>query len=101
VIRHDGTFEVLTTNTLDHGVDASAALVDGHIFLRGDPGAMGEPEVTACLSRPAARGVTASTQNQALSAILFSTRWYSAGASSGWTVSSDAHRELKPAQPRG
>jgi len=35
VIRHGGTFEVLATNTLDDGFDASAALVDGHIFLRG------------------------------------------------------------------
>jgi hypothetical protein len=33
-IRHGGTFEVLATNTLDDGFDASAALVDGHIFLR-------------------------------------------------------------------
>ena len=35
------------------------------------PREMGEPEVTAFLSALAARGVTASTQNQALSAILF------------------------------
>jgi integron integrase len=35
------------------------------------PREMGEPEVTAFLSMLAARGVTASTQNQALSAILF------------------------------
>jgi integron integrase len=35
------------------------------------PGEMGEPEVTAFLPRLAARGVTASTQSQALSAILF------------------------------
>ena len=35
VIRHGGTFEVLATNTLDDGFDASAALVDGHVFLRG------------------------------------------------------------------
>lgn len=35
------------------------------------PGGMGAPEVTAFLSSLAARGVSASTQNQALSAILF------------------------------
>ena len=35
------------------------------------PREMGEPEVTAFLSGLAARGVSASTQNQALSAILF------------------------------
>ncbi len=35
------------------------------------PRELGEPEVTAFLSRLAARGVSASTQNQALSAILF------------------------------
>lgn len=35
VIRHGGTFEVLATNALDDGFDASAALVDGHIYLRG------------------------------------------------------------------
>ena len=35
VIRHGGTFEVLATNMLDDGFDASAALVDDHIFLRG------------------------------------------------------------------
>ena len=39
--RHDGRdpprrhFEVLATNTLDDGFDASAALVDDHIYLRG------------------------------------------------------------------
>jgi len=32
---------------------------------------MGEPEITAFLSKLAARGVAASTQNQALSGILF------------------------------
>ena len=35
VIRHGGTFELLATNRLDDGFDASAALVDGHIYLRG------------------------------------------------------------------
>lgn len=35
------------------------------------PSEMGAPEVTAFLSGLAARGVSASTQNQALSAILF------------------------------
>jgi integron integrase len=35
------------------------------------PQEMGEPEITAFLSTLAARGVSASTQNQALSAILF------------------------------
>ncbi len=35
VIRHGGTFEVLATNMLDDGFDASAALVDDHVFLRG------------------------------------------------------------------
>jgi outer membrane protein assembly factor BamB len=35
VIRHGGTFEVLATNSLDDGFDASAALVDSHIYLRG------------------------------------------------------------------
>ena len=36
VIRHGGSFDVLATNTLDDGFDASAALVDDHIYLRGD-----------------------------------------------------------------
>jgi outer membrane protein assembly factor BamB len=35
VLRHGGTFEVLARNTLDDGFDASAALVEGHIYLRG------------------------------------------------------------------
>ena len=35
------------------------------------PRALGEPEVTAFVSSLAARGVSASTQNQALNAILF------------------------------
>ena len=35
------------------------------------PGEMGAPEVTAFLSSLAERGVSASTQNQALSAVLF------------------------------
>ncbi len=35
VIRHGPTFEVLATNTLDDGFDASPALVDDEIYLRG------------------------------------------------------------------
>ena len=35
VIRHGVTFEVLATNTLDDGFDASAALVNDDIYLRG------------------------------------------------------------------
>src|SRR5712691_1531636 len=35
------------------------------------PRELGEPEVTACVSSLAARGVSGSTQNQALNAILF------------------------------
>ena len=35
VIRHGTTFEVLARNTLDDGFDVSAALVDGHIYMRG------------------------------------------------------------------
>ena len=35
VIRHGGTFEVLATNVLDDGFDASPALVDEEIYLRG------------------------------------------------------------------
>jgi outer membrane protein assembly factor BamB len=35
VIRHGAAFEVLARNALDDGFDASAALVDGHIYLRG------------------------------------------------------------------
>jgi outer membrane protein assembly factor BamB len=35
VIRHGAPFDVLATNTLDDGFDASAALVDEHIYLRG------------------------------------------------------------------
>jgi hypothetical protein len=35
VLRHGDMFEVLARNTLDDGFDASAALVDGHIYLRG------------------------------------------------------------------
>ena len=35
VIRHGGTYEVLAANTLDDGFDASPALVDGEIYLRG------------------------------------------------------------------
>jgi outer membrane protein assembly factor BamB len=35
VIRHGGTFEVLASNTLDDGFDASPALVDDVLYLRG------------------------------------------------------------------
>lgn len=35
VIRHGAPFEVLATNRLEDGFDASAALVDEHIYLRG------------------------------------------------------------------
>ena len=35
VLRHGPTFEVLAKNTLDDGFDASPALVDGEIYLRG------------------------------------------------------------------
>jgi outer membrane protein assembly factor BamB len=35
VLRQGPRFEVLARNTLDDGFDASAALVDGHIYLRG------------------------------------------------------------------
>jgi outer membrane protein assembly factor BamB len=35
VIRHGATFDVLAKNSLDDGFDASAALVDGDIYLRG------------------------------------------------------------------
>jgi outer membrane protein assembly factor BamB len=35
VIRHGATFEVLATNTLDDGFDASAALVGEDFYLRG------------------------------------------------------------------
>jgi outer membrane protein assembly factor BamB len=35
VIRHGPKFEVLATNHLDDGFDASAALVDNEIYLRG------------------------------------------------------------------
>ena len=35
VSRHGPRFEMLARNTLDDGFDASAALVDGHIYLRG------------------------------------------------------------------
>jgi outer membrane protein assembly factor BamB len=35
VIRHGPTYEVLATNVLDDGFDASPALVDGEIYLRG------------------------------------------------------------------
>ena len=35
VLRHGPTFEVLAQNTLDDGFDASPALVDREIYLRG------------------------------------------------------------------
>jgi outer membrane protein assembly factor BamB len=35
VLRHGPTFEVLARNTLDDGFDASPALVDREIYLRG------------------------------------------------------------------
>jgi outer membrane protein assembly factor BamB len=36
VIRHGSRFEVLATNTLDDGFDASPALVDHDLYLRGN-----------------------------------------------------------------
>ena len=35
VIKSGPTYEVLAKNTLDDGVDASPALVDNEIYLRG------------------------------------------------------------------
>ena len=35
VIKHGPTYEVLASNVLDDGFDASPAIVDGEIFLRG------------------------------------------------------------------
>jgi hypothetical protein len=35
VIEHGPTYKVLAENTLDDGFDASMALVDNEIFLRG------------------------------------------------------------------
>ena len=35
VLRHGPTFEVLAENTLDDGFDASPALVDRELYLRG------------------------------------------------------------------
>ena len=35
VIRHGPQFEVLASNSLDDGFDASPAIVDDHIYLRG------------------------------------------------------------------
>jgi outer membrane protein assembly factor BamB len=35
VLKHGKTFEILYTNTLDDGFDASPALVDGEMFMRG------------------------------------------------------------------
>jgi outer membrane protein assembly factor BamB len=36
VLKHGTTYEVLAENTLDDGFDASPALVDGELFLRGN-----------------------------------------------------------------
>lgn len=36
VIKSGPAFEVLATNTLDDGFDASPALVDNEIYLRGN-----------------------------------------------------------------
>lgn len=36
VLKHGPTYEVLAENTLDDGFDASPALVDGEMFLRGN-----------------------------------------------------------------
>ena len=36
VIRHGSRFEVLATNSLDDGFDASPALVDRELYLRGN-----------------------------------------------------------------
>jgi hypothetical protein len=35
VLKHGPAFEVLAVNALDDGFDASPALVDGEIYLRG------------------------------------------------------------------
>ncbi|MCH8295478.1 hypothetical protein IH992_30725, partial [Candidatus Poribacteria bacterium] len=35
VIKHGATFEVLAKNVLDDGFDASPAIVDQEIYLRG------------------------------------------------------------------
>jgi len=35
VLRHGPAFEVLAENTLDDGFDASPALVEDQLFLRG------------------------------------------------------------------
>jgi outer membrane protein assembly factor BamB len=36
VIKHSGTFEVLATNTLEEGFDASPAIVGNELYLRGE-----------------------------------------------------------------
>ena len=36
VLKHGHEFDVLASNTLDEGIDASAALVDNELFLRGE-----------------------------------------------------------------
>ncbi len=35
VLRHGPTYEVLASNTLDNGFDASPAVVDDELYLRG------------------------------------------------------------------
>ena len=35
VLKHGSTFEVVAENSLDDGFDASPALVDNQIFMRG------------------------------------------------------------------
>lgn len=36
VIKHGATLEVLATNKLDEGIDASPAIVDNEMFFRGE-----------------------------------------------------------------
>jgi integron integrase len=77
--------------------DAYVAWIRRFIVSSGTrhPRDMGEPDVTAFLSTLAARGVSASTQNQALSAILF---LYGAvlGQRLGWM--NDMVRAQRPAR---
>jgi hypothetical protein len=35
VLKHGSEFEVLAENKLDEGIDATPAMVDGEIFVRG------------------------------------------------------------------
>ena len=51
MIRHGASFEVLATNTLDDGFDASAALVDDHIYLRGYRNLYDSRPAVACPAR--------------------------------------------------